>query len=245
MGAGIRRAAAHGVLGAAGRWVSFVEAEMAGLRRVVRPGDVCLDAGAEYGLYSYALSHLVGERGEVHAFEPQPGPFGVIGAGVAALGCGNVRRHREALGAREGGAVMSVPVRRGLPVHGRAFVTDGASGKGPNEEFAGERAVPVSVRTVDGLVESGELGRVDFVKADVEGAEPLVLEGAEKTLERYRPALLLEIEDRHLAKYGRSADGLTAWLRERGYAMQAWSRTGWRPVDRVVPQRRNYLFRAQ
>jgi hypothetical protein len=38
---------------------------------------------------------------------------------------------------------------------------------------------------------------VGFIKIDVEGHEEGVLNGARKTLERERPALLIEIEDRH------------------------------------------------
>lgn len=63
------------------------------------------------------------------------------------------------------------------------------------------RPVTTPVRTVDGLCNHMGLGRVDFIKADVEGAEAAVLSGARRTLLRHRPALLLEIEDRHLEKY--------------------------------------------
>ncbi|MFD0804413.1 FkbM family methyltransferase, partial [Streptomonospora algeriensis] len=121
----------------------------------------------------------------------------------------------------------------GLPVHGRAFLTTGARGAGPNAEFGGERPVHTRVTTLDALVEELGLQRVDFVKADVEGAEPAVLDGAVRTLRRYRPALLLEIEDRHLAKYGARAADLVTRLAEMGYGMRVWAGGAWRSADRV------------
>ncbi|WP_234310757.1 MULTISPECIES: FkbM family methyltransferase [unclassified Streptomyces] len=232
-----------GILRRLGGRVSFVEGELAGLAGVVRAGGTCLDVGAEYGLYTYTLAGLVGPSGAVHSFEPLPGAFRVLSAGSTVLGCrGTVHRHRVALGARTELAEMSLPVRRGLPVHGRAFVTSGADGLGPNEEFAGERRLPVRVTTVDALRAGGVLGRVDFVKADVEGAEPAVLLGADRTLRSDRPAVLLEIEERHLAKYGWNAQGVVDLMERQGYRMYAWRNARWRPVPRVTDEGRNYLF---
>lgn len=213
---------------------------------MVREGDVCLDIGAEYGLYTYALAGAAGPRGRVHSFEPLPGPHRVLRAGIRLLGRGRARPHRIALGDRaRDAAEMSLPYRRGLRVHGRAFVTDGADGLGPNTEFAAERRLRVRVSTVDAMVERAGLPRVDFIKADVEGAEPLVLEGAARTLERFRPTLLLEIEGRHPAKYGARADELADRLRVAGYAMFRWRDGAWRPAYRISPEHRNYLFTVQ
>ncbi|CAM5547595.1 hypothetical protein STAFG_2326 [Streptomyces afghaniensis 772] len=233
----------YSLLCALSRRFSFVEDEIDGLRHVVEEGDVCLDIGAEYGVYTYALSYVAGPKGCVHGFEPLPGPYRVLGAGVRLLCGGRAHAHRMALGERpRDAAVMSLPYRRGLPVHGRAFLTEGARGPGPNSEFAGERRPVVRVGTVDEIVAAAGLPRVDFVKADVEGAEPLVLAGAAETLLRDRPTLLLEIEERHLAKYGARAERLVEELRFAGYSMFLWRDGRWRPVDRVTEAHRNYLF---
>jgi hypothetical protein len=59
----------------------------------------------------------------------------------------------------------------------------------------GGRNVPlghVSTRPLDDWVEREGLSRVDLIKIDVEGAERAVLEGASRTLERFRPSLILE-----------------------------------------------------
>jgi FkbM family methyltransferase len=228
------------------RWAaprySFVEDEILGLATVVRPGDVCFDIGAEFGLYTYPLSQLVGPDGVVHSFEPLPGPMRVLSAGVRTLGCANVRRYPIALGREPGHGELSLPRRRGLPVHGRAFLTNGAKDQGPNVEFASSSAVKVEVASVDTIATRAEIDRVDFIKADVEGAEPAVLDGAAATISAFHPTLLLEIEERHLAKYGTGSAELTDRLTELGYRMHTWQSGGWRRATEVTDDRRNYLF---
>lgn len=240
---GVRAAAA--ALRGLSPYAFFIENEIAGLAEVVRPGDVCLDIGAEYGLYTLALAGLAGPGGRVCAVEPLPGPARFLRSATRTLGARNVRVLRRAVGAEKGTGTLSLPLRRGLPVHGRAFLTTGARSAGPNAEFRGERTVAAPVTTLDALVDEQGLEHVDFIKADVEGAELAVLDGAATTLRTHRPALLLEIEDRHLAKYGARAADLVERLAQTGYHMQAWVGGAWRSADRVREGHRNYLFTAR
>ncbi|TQN30811.1 FkbM family methyltransferase [Haloactinospora alba] len=233
-------------LAAALRWLAprafFVETEVRGISTVVRPGDVCLDIGAKHGLYTFTLADLAGPGGAVYAVEPLHDPVRVLRSGVRLLGAGNVRVVRCALGRESESATMSLPTRRGRPVHGRAYLTSGAHGPGPNAEFSGQRRVTTAVTTLDSLCRDHGITRVDFVKADVEGAEAAMLDGGQEVLSRHRPALMLEIEERHLAKYGDSVASVTDRLRNLGYRMRVWHRGRWRPVDSVTAAHRNYLF---
>lgn len=220
----------------------FLEDEVAGLAEHVRPGAVCLDVGAEYGLYTWTLAGLVGATGHVHAVEPQPGPSSFVDATRRVLRAGNVTVHRTALGAASGGGVLALPRRRLLPVHGRAFLTTGADGLGSNAEFAHHEDVPVAVTTLDELVAGLGLERLDLVKVDIEGAEARLLEGARATLARFRPALMLELEDRHLARFGTTVARVVAGLDAGGYTASTWDRArGW-VVRRPDDGRRNVLF---
>lgn len=239
---GIRVEFLNSVLRTFARRTRFVEDEVLGLGEVVGPGDVVFDIGAEYGLYTYALARLVGRDGAVHSVEPLPGPSRFLSAGLSACGCRNVRSYRVAFGERSGDGVLSLPSRRGLPVHGRALLTTGATGAGPNAEFRSAKDVPTEVLTLDEFCSREHVERVDFVKADVEGAEAALLRGAESTLDTHRPALLLEIEERHLAKYGAKPADILDILAGKGYVMHVWQAGRWREATEVTTAHRNYLF---
>ncbi|HYS37170.1 MAG TPA: FkbM family methyltransferase [Pseudonocardiaceae bacterium] len=225
------------------RRTPYLEREMLGLPDIVGPGSVCVDIGAAAGLYTVALSQLAGPTGQVHSIEPLPFVH-PLWTRVLRAGTGrNVRRHTLALGAEPGEGLMSVPLGKyGGPVTGRSFLQWRTDGLGSNSEFKGQMEVKVEVETLDGLCDRLELTRLDFLKIDVEGAELHVLEGGHKAIDRFRPAILVEIEDRHIARYQHSAQTIVDWFAERGYTMHTWQH-GWQRADSVSEQTRNYLFR--
>jgi FkbM family methyltransferase len=231
-----------GLLRLLARHTPFVEDEIRGLKAVVRPGDVCLDIGAEYGVYTHAFAELVSPTGMVHSVEPLPGAFRVLVAGVTLAQLRNVRCYQVALGQHAGRGTMSVPQRRWLPVHGRAFLTSGANGQGPNVGFCSSRTVEVEVLTLDDLCARERIHRLDFVKIDIEGAELSVLRGGGDTLAAHRPTFLIEIEERHVGKYGIKAVDVIDYLAARGYRMHIWRDSVWCITDRVTLAGRNYLF---
>ncbi|MEV0230134.1 FkbM family methyltransferase [Nonomuraea sp. NPDC050786] len=148
--------------------------------------------------------------------------------------------------ARQGGSAtpdvaleLRLPYRFGLPIHGWAHVQEGLKHPG---RFTTTRTLEVPIYTVDRVCELREIPRVDFMKVDVEGFEPEVLKGAEWTIAQHRPTLLIEIEDRHLDKYGQTAADVASSLIERGYRMHVWQHARWSRTEKVSTRRRNYLF---
>ncbi|MFC3996151.1 FkbM family methyltransferase [Nocardiopsis sediminis] len=222
--------------------VSLSEPEIRGLAQIVRPGDVCFDIGAAYGMYTYPLAALVGARGQVHSFEPLPNPYRILAAGHRASGARHIRICNAALGNDSGSQRMTLPYRFGLPIHGWAHLQTGKLSPGRRRSFSAERTLSTQVHTVDEICARRGLERVDFMKIDVEGFESAVLSGAARTLEQHHPALLLEIEDRHLAKYGITSGMVAQSLLHRGYTMYAWRRRRWTRVAEVTTAGRNYLF---
>lgn len=222
------------------RLASFVEDEVLGLPQLVGPGGVCLDVGAEFGLYTWSLADLVGTSGAVHAVEPQPDLGRLLRFGRWLVGARNVTIHPVALGDEVGPGHLSQPSRGAVRVHGRTFLADGTSGLGSNAEFSRHRSIDVRVDTLDALVERLGLTRLDLVKADVEGAEGRLLAGGDATLRQLRPVLLLELEDRHLERFDTSVEKVVKRLADLGYVPSHWDRGEWRPG--IVG--RNVLFRV-
>ena len=230
------------------RWTPYLESEMCGLRSLVPPGSVCIDVGSAADLYTTVLSRLAGPAGQVHSIEPLPFAHLTWARLINARQADNVRHHSLALSTGAGTASMSVPVGRFGLVTGRSYLMrdTGSANAGPdsNDEFAGQIPVVVNMERLDDFCAREAISTVDFVKVDVEGAELQVLEGGESVIEKHLPTMLIEIEARHIARYGHSPEDVSGWLFKRGYTMYTWQR-GWREADRIVAGTRNYLFRAR
>lgn len=230
----------------AAAWVSLAEPELRGLSQLVRPGDVCFDIGAAYGMYSFSLAQLVGPSGAVYSFEPQPKPRRILRTGISASKLENVHVIDAAVGESSGELEMSMPVKFGFaPIHGHAHVNDGVRQSRPNSTFTRTRSWSTPIRSVDEFCAENSISRVDFMKIDVEGFEPAVISGAREIIEENRPTLLLEIEDRHLSRYSTTAAEFITTLRYLGYRMHVWNGQEWVLAETVTSDQRNYLFTSE
>ena len=219
----------------------FLEPELCGLAAVVPRGGAALDVGASLGLYTLPLAHLVGATGRVDSFEPQPRGYRVTRAMRRAIGASRGRLQRVAVGAEPGHGAIAVPLVRGLvPIFGHGHLTAGAA----ERDGVRLRHTETEIITLDAWVATEGIDRVAFIKMDVEGFEPAVIEGAAQVITRDLPTMLLEIEDRHLARYGTNAAGFTDGLLARWpeYRMLRWDGRRWSPAARVDDAGNNYLF---
>jgi FkbM family methyltransferase len=163
------------------------EPEIHLLSNFVTPGTAVVDIGAHSGAYSAVLARLVGRRGRVICIEPLPDLAKRLRRGGKQL---RLPLHVEqcALAAENGESDLHIPVVGDRVQRGFASL----------HPHGAERYIDIRVplRRLDDVV-ADELRQITFIKIDVEGAELDVLRGAMTTLRRYRPALLIEIEQRH------------------------------------------------
>src|SRR5260370_747349 len=82
----------------------------------------------------------------------------------------------------------------------------------PSVRWAGVAQEIVARTTIDDVLKALDLERLDFIKADIEGWELRLLHGAESTLARFRPRLLLELTGAALARAGDRLDDAFAFL---------------------------------
>jgi hypothetical protein len=121
--------------------------------------------------------------------------------------------------------VLHVPVIDGAPVTGLSTLSDELAAKeAPCHE------IPVETRPLD-EVYGGEVG---FIKIDVEGHEHSVLEGARGTIERCRPRVLVEAEERHAPG---SVRDVQAFFRRLGYRGYFVFRRRLAPIESFDPRR--------
>lgn len=163
------------------------EPEFAPIPALLNEGDGAVDVGANFGIYTRLFSNLVGDGGEVHSFEPIIHTYRVLISCLARLDVANVRAYPLALSDRRGEGIMKCPsYRDGGSNYYQSFVAEGRKLGSPGREFT----VPLR-RMDDALPENAR--PVRFIKIDVEGHELPVVEGARKTIERWKPALLVEV----------------------------------------------------
>ena len=146
--------------------------------RNVKPGQVAVDVGANHGYYTLLLADLVGPKGKVHAFEPNPRLAELLGQNIALNGSWHVAESRAAaVGDRDGGAArFVVPVRDPKNAH---LVQPGQ--QLPADLDAARLALhDVPLVSLDEAVP----GRADFLKIDVEGAEEAVWRGMQRLIAR-------------------------------------------------------------
>ena len=224
------------------------EPEVLGLSAVVREGDTVFDIGAAWGMYTVPLARLVGAGGRVFAFEPQPRQAAGVRRLRAFMGAKHIEITKGVVGPQEGEFTLMVPIKFGVPIYGWAHVVEGTD---PSlERTSRSKQLRTPMFTVDTWMASHGGPDPTFLKVDVEGFEPSVIEGAAATIGRSRPSLLLEIEDRHLLRYGTDGNAFADDVRHRWpeYRMYTWaSQSGtaggaWKPTEYVSLATRNYLF---
>lgn len=180
--------------------------------RAVLPADgVVVDVGAHAGQYTKLFAKIA-KSGRVFAFEPGAYALSILRKVVAARGLRNVQIVPLALSDAEGEVTFNLPVKKhgGL---GFGIAHLGAAGGGP-----AVRTSIVRTTTLDAFVAAAGITRLDFIKVDIEGWELHMLRGAKRTLERFKPALQVEISDEFLKRAGDSAAALWSFLGALGYA---------------------------
>jgi FkbM family methyltransferase len=150
--------------------------------RVLGKGSVFIDVGAHLGGFTVRASRIVGERGLVVAFEPDFSNYFYLLKNIMLNECENVVALPLAVYSSTG-SVLSFNIST---QSGHSSIT------GLHKDEALFRTYVYTV-TIDDVVERLSLRRVDVIKIDVEGAEIDVLKGCGRTLETYRPTLLIEV----------------------------------------------------
>ncbi|CAN5872170.1 hypothetical protein BH23ACT12_BH23ACT12_00090 [soil metagenome] len=164
---------------------SFDDPVLSGLLPYIGDKAVCIDVGANIGLYSLALAVLA-PGGRIYAFEPSPDAFDYLQKNLAQNGAANVKVSQLALGNSTGNVRFhEIPffTAGSFTVDESCFLTS---------EILGSTCFEAPCTTLDEFVKSEGIDHLDLVKIDVEGGEMSVLEGALQTIEQHHPLVVLE-----------------------------------------------------
>jgi FkbM family methyltransferase len=152
--------------------------------KLISPGDCAIDGGASQGVYSCAFAAKVGVNGIIYAFEPLDYAITCLRNNIALNGFANVTLFEGAIAEKSG----------------RAFIdlTEGPVSASIARNYGRRSGVEVTTFGLDDLRRQGKIGRVQFLKLDVEGAELSALKGAREILSEDKPRLCLEVLEQGL-----------------------------------------------
>ena len=192
--------------------------EFAVLDKLLQPGMVVVDAGANDGLYTLFAARRVGNTGAVVAFEPSQREFGRLEQNLFLNCLENVRAVQCALGGEDGEAELKIA---GGGHHGHNTL-----GSFAYEDVELLRSEHVPLKRLDTAAAEAGLSRLDFLKMDVEGSETSLLRGAESVLRKFRPVVLFEALDSALRKQGSSRDELLEMFSALEYRLYVFGPSG-------------------
>jgi FkbM family methyltransferase len=178
------------------------------LARRIPPQAWIIDIGANIGFFTERFAKWATQGGRVIAVEPDAHNVNLLKERLARRAITNVEVHQAAAAEFNG----TIYLQRNPDHPGDHRISD-----------SGE-AVPCTM--IDDLVEGAGNPNVALIKIDVQGGERRVLQGASKTLQRCKPALFIEVDDRALRQFGTNAAELLGELAGLGYQFFHISRTG-------------------
>lgn len=155
------------------------------LPQLVDQGATAIDIGANLGYYACPLSDIVGSEGRVYAVEPVPVIFDVLKHNVGSRT--NVTLLNYALGEEEATIEMANDsvAAGGYFGTGRNFVSDG--------DLSAE-AIRFTAQMRRGSELFANIGKIDFIKCDIEGYERVVMPELRALIERDHPTVLIETD---------------------------------------------------
>lgn len=193
-------------------------------KKYVKKGMVALDVGANMGFYALHLAKLVGRGGKVIAFEPTAWGFSRLKRNVQLNDFSNIICEKIALSDCHQ-CKQPARFRSSFCLVGTPHV----------ENFDEMQAVAnieedMDFMSLDEYVRINKIGRIDFMKIDVDGYEYKVICGARESLGRFKPTIVIEFGYKLLKRYGDNLEDLYEMLTSLGYIF--YSLDNLSPIDR-------------
>ena len=146
----------------------------------INPGDVVIDGGACWGDTALRFAYDAGEEGKIYCFEI----------------------NQKNLAVMEKNLSLNPEPRRNIEVMKTALWSESSkklhfsdSGPASRIEVASDSIDDnmIAAISIDDFIEKYKVGKVDFIKMDIEGAELNALKGAEKTIRKFKPKLAISL----------------------------------------------------
>jgi FkbM family methyltransferase len=185
----------------------YEEFETEIVKKLIKKGDIVLDVGANIGYYTLIFAKLVGDKGRVYAFEPEPKNFVLLTKNIELNQYQNVMLVQKALSDKEGIIKLNL-LEDNTAGHFIGSVTKN-----------NENSIDVSVTRLDEYFNDYD-GTINFIKMDVEGAESGVIQGMIKLLQKINHlTMMVEFNPRIIIRFGVEPEHYLELLQENGFKL--------------------------
>jgi FkbM family methyltransferase len=176
-------------------------------KHLLCPGMVVVDAGAHIGQYTILFSKMVTTTGKVYSFEPDPDSFIRLIKNIEINCAENVVANNLALSDIAGEGTLFILDSSRVP---------GGSSLRRQKSCNGSK-VNIKITTMDEYARNIGLSKLDLLKVDIEGAELLLLKGAECVINNFRPLIIMELSEHLSLPFGYRKDDVYYKLVSFGY----------------------------
>ena len=167
----------------------------------IKEGEYVIDVGAHIGYYTLLFSKLVGETGLVAAFEPDDSNYEYLTHNVKVNHIANVICYKHAL----------------MDYNGMGRIVTSSFNSGDSRVYrANGNQSNVFVEKLDSL----QIDKLEWIKMDIQGCELFALKGAEETIDRFSPRIIMEFERGMLTDHGVEPRALLDWISVKGYQFE-------------------------
>ena len=208
------------------------------LDKVINKKLESIDVGVYRGVYSYQMSKL---SSHVHSFEPNPLIYPYLEKNLKRI-ISNMTLYNMALSDKSEIVDLKVPKRFKVLIeknYEEAFKLGLATIHKENSLGKNQFSMfKVKAEKLDNIIQKRKIG---FIKIDVEGHERNVLIGAEMIIKKYKPNLLVEIEERHTNE---KIENILGFINDFGY--KSFFSDGYNLIETKklsnYNQKNNYFF---
>jgi FkbM family methyltransferase len=177
-----------------------------------------IDIGANIGYFTILASRLAGPENRVFSFEPQANVVSKLRRNIEANALRNVEVFPYALSDKPGTVNFNVP-----PEGAEAF-----GSMRSNERFKTVKTVEVETHRLDDVLDKLGNPKIGLVKMDAEGAELLILRGAEKLLSSPdKPKLIFEAHELNCKPFGYCVFDILEYVHSFGYNLRQLDSEDW------------------
>lgn len=203
------------------------------INRMLRPGQVAIDIGANVGMHSVIMANRVGPTGHVVVFEPDPHPMGRLRRNMALNGIDWVTTVEAAVSARSETRTF--------------YLHDDSIGNFANASLVAANvgkqtaSVEMQVVSIDEWMRDNPLPRVDVVKLLAQGEEFNALQGMRGLIERDRPKIFFLYEPSYWQRQDLELMDAVKFFASHGYGVQEVEFRSRREVVGEIPKGQVFL----